>query len=146
MDEKPYPFESDVSTFVYRFESRSPFKVVQKVVLITETGTANVVNLALLDELDDGELSDTSISANDDMATVLATVFRISIDFLNRYPHYAIAFRGSDDRRNRLYRMALGRELEKLTSDYDLYGFNGQGFVLFDRNESYGGFLIRKCR
>jgi len=94
--------------------------------------------------LDDGELSDVAVSDNDDMITVLATVFRIAADFLDRFPAYSLAFRGSDERRNRLYRIALGRELIQLDKGYELYGFNGEQFVLFARNQPYSGFLIRK--
>ena len=144
MDEPSYPFQADDSTFVYHFKSRSASKLIQKVVLITETGRANVFNLALLDELDNGEFSDMSVSNNDDMIPVLATVSKIIADFLNCFPDSSVAFRGSDARRDRLYRMALGRELVKLKQAYDVYGFDGERFISFERNQLYQGFLIRK--
>ena len=144
MDEKPYLFKSDNAEYTYRFESVSDEKRIQKLVLLTETDNPTIVNLALLDEMADGELSDTSVSDNDDMRTVLATVFRIAADFLNRNPNYSITFRGSDDRRNRLYRIVISREIDRLISSYEVYGFNGQTFSLFKNNEVYHGFLIRR--
>jgi hypothetical protein len=146
MEEKPYPFESNRSEFTYHFESVSEHKTVQKTVLITETGIPNVANLALLDVLPNGEFSDTTVTDNDDLITVLATVFRIAQDFLNRFPNYSLVFQGSDDRRNRLYRIALGRELVYLEKEYEVHGFNGENFVLFSRSQPFSGFLIRKRR
>lgn len=144
MDEQPYPFRSDEREFVYRFEGKSTLRVVQKIVLITETSQATIFNLALLDELDDDVLSDTSVTDNDDLITVLATVFRIAADFLDRLPESSLVFRGSDARRDRLYRIALSRELTRLNQVYQVYGFNGEQFVLFEPNQLYSGFLIRK--
>jgi hypothetical protein len=144
MDEQPYPFQRDSVEYSYRFESVNGQTVVQKLVLITATGRANIYNLALLDELPDGELSDTVVTNNKDMPTVLATVFSIVADFLDRFPDYALVFRGSDARRDRLYRMVLGREFVRLNQVYEIFGFDGNQFVLFEANGSYQFFLIRK--
>ncbi len=111
---------------------------------MTPTSQLNVYNLALLDELPDGNLSDSVVTDNKDMPMVLATVFRIAADFLDRFPSYAIVFQGSDARRNRLYRIALSRELFRLEQTYKLMGFDGQQFVPFEPNGSYQTFLIRK--
>lgn len=143
MDEQPYVFRED-GAFVYRFESVSTEWLVQKVVLITETNQANTFNLALLDQLENDELSDTSVIDNDDLITVLATVFRIAADFLNRVIGSSLVFRGSDARRDRLYRIALSRELVRLNQVYEVYDFNGEQFIVFEPNQLYYGFLIRK--
>ena len=144
MDEQPYLFVSDTLEYSYRFESVSDQVIIQKLVLFTATGRTNLYNLALVDEFSDGELSDTVVSNNDDMRTVLTTVFRIIEDFLNRFPTFIVLFQGSDERRNRLYRMALGRELKQLTTLYEVRGFINGSFVPFERNQPYESFLIRK--
>ena len=114
MNESAYPFEEGPLEYTYRFESVSEQAVIQKVVIFTKIEQSGVFNLALVDELPDGLLSDTVVSNNDDMVTVLATVFQITADFLNRFPDVSVYFSGSDTRRIRLYRVAISRELENL--------------------------------
>ena len=77
MNEKGYPFHADPDGSLYAFENLSPNKRIQKLVLITMTGHAQIFNLALLDVLDTGELSDVVESNNGDLAEILVTVFHI---------------------------------------------------------------------
>lgn len=116
MEEQKYPFSLLQPEWRYEFWSRSEEKEIKKVVIFTKVGYAedNFYNLALLDELSNGEFSDISESRNNDMKTILATVFGIANDFLTKNPDAVIAFKGSDERRHRLYRIALNSELEKL--------------------------------
>ena len=144
MDEKPYLFREDSTEYSYCFESISQKASLQKLVLFTATDIRNVFNLALVDQLPSGELSDSVVSNNEDMPIVLATVFRIIDEFLNRFPAFIAFFQGSDQRRNRLSRMVLGKELDKLTTRFDVRGYDGNRFVIFERNQSYESFLIRK--
>ncbi len=144
MNESAYPFEEGPLEYTYRFESVSEQAIIQKVVLFTETSRAGLFNMALVDELSDGELSDIVVSNNEDLIMVLATVFRIVEHFLNRSPSYSIIFQGSDMRRTRLYRIAISRELEVLSKKYELFGFKDDRFTLFQSNQDYERFLIRR--
>ncbi|QJD79353.1 DUF6934 family protein [Spirosoma rhododendri] len=144
MNEPAYPFQEGPLEYTYRFESVSEQAVIQKVVLFTETSRAGLFNMALVDELSDGELSDIVVSNNEDLIMVLATVFRIAEHFLNRSPSYGIIFQGSDERRTRLYRIAISRELAVLSKTYELFGFKNDRFTLFQSNQDYERFLIRR--
>jgi hypothetical protein len=130
----------------YEFWSRSVEKEIKKIVIFTKVGYEedNFYNLALMDELVDGELSDISESRNNDMKTILATVFGIANDFLSKNPDAVIAFKGSDGRRHRLYRIALNSEMEKLQDLFYVSGvIDGEEFS-FDATLHYDYYLIEK--
>lgn len=95
MNEDSYPFTAVEGQFVYRFESVGANKKIQKAVLFTRTESLNVFNLALVDLDDDEQMRDDVESKNGDMATVLATVFKIVEDFLKVKPDYIVMFRGT---------------------------------------------------
>jgi hypothetical protein len=94
-------------SYEYEFLSIGKEKNVRKLVAFTETGSENVFNLALFDILDSGECSNITETRNQDMITVLATMFRIVANFLERDKDYSVVFRGNDSRRHRLYRIAI---------------------------------------
>ena len=73
MEEKSYPFSVITNEYKYEFLSISETKQVKKVVLFTKVSRENVYNLALLDELENGELSDNTETNNNDLQTVLST-------------------------------------------------------------------------
>ena len=146
MEEQKYPFSLLQPEWRYEFWSRSEEKEIKKIVIFTKIGYAedNFYNLALLDELDNGELSDISESRNNDMKTVLATVFGIANDFLTKNLNAIIVFKGSDYRRHRLYRIALNREIERLSAFFYISGaINGEYFP-FDATLNYDYYLIEK--
>ena len=93
MNELPYEFSLVKKEFRYEFLSVSPLKEVQKVVLLTQTQYSSIYNLALLDTLENGMLSDMSVTDNDDLKTVLATVIKIINSFLNENPNSFDIFR-----------------------------------------------------
>ena len=113
----------------YDFESVSDDRTVKKVVRLTETNLPNVFNLALLDLLDDGSESDLSVTDNDDLRTVLATVMRIVDNFLTKFPQKIVTFAGSDERRTRLYRIVIGRELDAIKQRFEVTGQFGNGLL-----------------
>lgn len=144
MNESAYPFEEGPLEYTYRFESVSEQATIQKAVIFTKIEQSGVFNLALVDDLPDGLLSDTVVSNNDDMVTVLTTVFQITADFLNRFPDVSVYFSGSDARRIRLYRVAISRELENLQRMYTIVGLRSNSISPFSVNLDYDGFLIAK--
>ena len=144
MNENAYPFTLSRTEFRYEFVSISAKKEVKKIVLLTETVNISIYNLALLDLLKDGELSDISETNNDDLKTVLATVFQIMDDFLNKMPRYSVVFSGSDDRRQRLYRIVIVRELKEITKKFSVFGGIGDIILPFEANKTYDFYLIKK--
>lgn len=144
MDERGYPFYADPDGPLYAFESLSPNKRIQKLVLITSTGHPQIFNVALLDVLDTGELSDVVESNNGDLVEVLVTVFHIMEDFLRKIPECVVMFKGSDARRHRLYRVVLGRELSSLSLRYQIFG--GTPFLMAPlvTNKDYEYYFIKQ--
>ncbi|PSL28644.1 DUF6934 family protein [Dyadobacter jiangsuensis] len=145
MDERGYPFEIGVDRLIYKFESVSENKTILKTVSFERIADTNIFNLALLDPVENGELSDQIESRNGDLQLVLATVFQIVCDFLNRFPDSIVSFRGSDARRHRLYRIAISRELANVAGKYEVYGITAiQEVVFFAPNVDYEHYFIKK--
>lgn len=142
MQEESYPYTSNNRYFRYEFESVSDSKIVRKVVRITRTDVPNVFNLALLDILADGTLSDISESRNRDLRKILATVFRIIIDFYTHKPRAFLLFRGSDPRRHRLYSIVIAREFNLLSERFVIYGIKNDALWPFVQNSHFDFYLI----
>ncbi|MFN3848382.1 MAG: DUF6934 family protein [Spirosomataceae bacterium] len=128
---------------MYEFESKSASKTVLKRVVFSEY-QANVFNLALLDVLPDGETSDISESKNNDIRIILATVIRIISDFFNQNPNVIITFRGNDHRRQRLYRLVIGRELSVIEAKFRIFGLIDGVIERFEPDKHYEVFIIQK--
>jgi len=109
---------------------------------VEEPGT---YNLAFGDLMEDGGIDDYSISDNKDMAKILATIAVISKVFLDKSAGKTISFRGSTAERTRLYRMAIGNNLDELLESFVIYGVQKGGTPgLFIRNKEYVAFLVEK--
>lgn len=144
MEEKNYPFLYNRNEFRYDFLSVSSEKKVKKVVLFTQTRFDLIYNLALLDELENGDLRDDTETKNKDIITVMATVFKIIDDFLNKNPAFFVLFLGSDEKRHRLYRMILSKEMPKISNKFKVLGGIGDEFSSFEPNTDYDYYLIKK--
>ncbi|MEO6282780.1 MAG: hypothetical protein ABIN80_03045 [Dyadobacter sp.] len=144
MNEHSYPFTLSRREFCYEFVSVSAEKEVKKVVKLSQTNLPNVYNLALFDELDTGKLCDMAESNNNDLKTILATVIKIIEDFLDRSPKCFVAFRGSDQRRQRLYRIVIARELSEIIENFEVFGGIETQIFLFKPNVDYEFYLISK--
>jgi len=144
MDGLTYPFTLPRTEVRYQFQSVSSQKITQKVVLFTETERPEVYNMALLDVLETGVLSDITITDNKDMRTVLATTMRITADFLGSNPGKIVTFTGSDDRRTRLYRILLSRELASIQQTFVVLGEVNHYIEIFQPNRPYSRFYTLK--
>lgn len=147
MEENPYPFYLKNLDLRYEFDSINNEKVIQKAVTFTQTPVEDIYNLALFDILADGKESDMVVSDNQDLPTVLATVIKIIEEFLNKFPEKIVTFKGSDDRRTRLYRIVISKEIDKIKERFMVLGLleNGE-YELFQINQNYKAFLIIKKR
>ncbi|MCY7357534.1 MAG: hypothetical protein LH609_08685 [Rudanella sp.] len=144
MDEPTYPFTLPRTEVRYQFQSVSSQKRTQKVVLFTETERPEVYNLALLDVLETGVLSDITVTDNKDMRTVRATTMRITANFLGSNPHKIVTFTGTDDRRTRLYRILLSRELALIQQAFVVLGEVNHYIEIFQPNRPYSRFYTLK--
>lgn len=142
MNEKPYEYSSS-NYFRYEFVSKSLEREINKAVVFSERENG-VYNMALVDVLDDGSFSDTVVSNNGDFRAVMATVYKILVDFLNTYPNNVVLFYGNDEKRHRLYRIILSREIVQLRENLQIYGLNGGLIDEFYPNVDYEYYFITK--
>lgn len=142
MNETSYPFTLSRTEYRYEFVSISLKKQVRKVVLLSQTDAVEIFNLALLDVLDNGELSDITETKNDDYIIVLATVIQIISDFLNKNKKSYVIFKGSDPRRHRLYRIIMNREFTEISEKFKILGVNNSTPVSLEIDKYYEYYLI----
>lgn len=145
MNFPPYPFvtlSGSEDVVIYSFVSVSPAKTIQKLIFFTAS-EPGIYNMALVDLLESGELSDTSISNNQDMETVLATVIQILSDFLHHKLDAVVTFQGSTPERTRLYRLIISKFLAEIVFTFDVGGVTLSGeYEPFRPNQNYTGFVV----
>lgn len=82
-----YKYLRDEDCLWFEFESVSKQKTVKKVVVYTPfQDNPDIFNLALADAFPDGSYSDKSVTNNDDMEKVMATVIRTVLRFFEKHP------------------------------------------------------------
>ncbi len=142
MDKPFYNFKILEDALLYEFESISSEKRIKKSVRYAETSIPNLYNLSLVDVLENGTVSDVSVSNNHDMEYVLATVFQTCKVFLNAYPNCQVFFMGSTAARTRLYQIAINRELTKALEMFEIWGLTDEGLEPFRPNRTYQAFVL----
>ncbi len=143
MNEPSYPFSRVDDRFVFEFDSISDTKVVRKLVEFRLLDAQIVLyNLALVDILPDGTASDLSVSNNQDMPKVLATVFRALLYFFERNSQAKVLIQGSTKSRTRLYQMVIVKYLAEIEHKFSIWGFIEEDFETFVRGKNYDGFII----
>ncbi len=108
---------------------------------------ASVFNMALVDVLKDGRLSDSTRSSNGDMEQVFLTVGQCLLEFFRKYPGATVYFKGSDEVRTRMYRVTLSKRENYLVAreNFRLFGVSEEGDVFEYRpNASCEAFLIQR--
>ena len=132
MNEPSYPFSRVEDRFVFEFDSVSDTKIVRKLVefRLIDANMA-LYNLALVDILPDGSASDLSVSNNQDMPKVLATVFRALLYFFDKNPQSKVLIQGSTKSRTRLYQMAIVKYLLEIEHKFSIWGFIEEDFENF---------------
>jgi uncharacterized protein YihD (DUF1040 family) len=143
LEEKPYSFSLIRKDFRYEFFSVSEKKKVKKVVIFSLTDNENIYNLALLDSLQNGDLCDITETKNEDFKTVLSTTIKIIEHFLNTNPKYFVLFKGSEEKRHRLYRIVISRQIIEIKEKFNVFGVINNEIVPFLQNEDYDYYLIK---
>ncbi len=108
------------------------------------TEIPNIFNLAFGDIDENGEIDDYSISNNGDRNKILATVTYAVEIYLNKHPEKWVYFKDSTQERTRLYRMAVGLNLNELLLKFEIYAEQGEGMVPFQKNMEVMGVLVKK--
>lgn len=137
-------FADDLREF--EFISKGRYGPILKGVIFGLTEVPEVYNLSFGDLKKDGSIDDHSISDNGDRNKILATVVKIVGLYTDRYPQRWIYFKGSTEVRTRLYRMAIGTNLEELLEKFEIYGElnDTKVFYPFQKNMSVSSFLIKR--
>lgn len=102
----------------------------------------NGYNLGFGDLYDDGTVDDMSISNNNDMEKVIATIVQTMFHFFDNYPDKFVFIEGSTPDRTRIYRMIINKELKEVEELFNIYGFIGNVIEAFASNRPYDSFLI----
>lgn len=129
---------------IFEFVSFGAAGKIPKRIEFIPTESPDFFNLAFGDIDERGEIDDYSISNNGDRNKILATVAYTVEIYLNKYPDRWVYFRGSTEERTRLYRMAVGINLEELSLKFEIYAEQDNDIVPFKKNIEVLGLLIKK--
>ena len=143
MDEPRYEFDKIEDKLIFEFDSVSEEKTIKKLIeykLIVER--ISLYNLALLDVLSDGTISDLSVSNDKDMPLVLTTVFQSIVYFFEKKPEAKIYVEGSTIACTRLYQMAISKYLYELEQKFNISGYIYKRIATFEKGKNYDSFII----
>ena len=142
MDKPSYPFNVLENGQRFEFQSVSYDRTIQKVVEFRELEIPDIYNLALVDVNKDGTFDDMSVSNNQDMETIIATVIRTIQVFLTFQPIAKVLFMGSTPSRTRLYRGIINKYLAQAEQIYEIHGIINWVNEPFQGDKTYDAFLI----
>lgn len=130
---------------VFEFESLGKHGSIRKRVVFVPTELPDVYNLVFGDVTENDEINDSSISNNGDRNKILATLAKVVQLYITKYPERWIYFQGSTKERTRLYRMAIGLNLEELSKKFEIFAETDDSVELipFQKNMQVSAFLIR---
>jgi hypothetical protein len=129
---------------VIEFISIGKKGAIPKRITFTSTELAFFYNLAFGDVDENGDLDDYRISDNGDRNKILATVFHVVEAYTKKYPERWITFRGSTKERTRLYRIAIGLNLEELWQIFEIYVYTEEGLKPFCKSMEVNVFVIKR--
>jgi hypothetical protein len=117
---------------------------IYKRVVFSATELEHIYNLAFGDIDENGEIDDSQISDNGDRNKVLATIMDIIKKYTEKHPSRLIFFKGSSHERTRLYRMAIGLNLEELKDLFNIYMYVNESIIPFSKDQQAEAFLIKR--
>lgn len=143
MRNKFYNYLAKDDSLWFEFKSISEKKTVKKIVIFSPIGEDSYLyNLTLVDAFTDGSYNDSSITNNEDMPKVIATVIQILCSFFKKYPHKSVYIEGSSPSRTRLYRIIIAKELSEIEKVFGIYGVINDSLEDFEKNKNYTGLII----
>ena len=147
MNQPKYLYKSEASLTHFEFISEGKKGKIRKIVEYTQTDTEGVYNLGFGDyDLNTQTIDDINVTNNGDSKKVLATVASTVYSFIKKYPNAMIFATGSTKARTRLYRMGISNNLEEITKDFEILGFQTENeeWEKFVIGKEYAAFLIIK--
>lgn len=146
MKKSKYHYKAEENFEFFEFYSEGPKGIIKKVVEYQRTIDENVYNLAFGDfDEQTKRINDITVTNNGDSLKVLATVASTVYAFTEKYPKASIIATGSTSARTRLYRMGITNNLDEISEDFAIFGYNeDEQWVEFEIGEDYEAFLITK--
>lgn len=130
---------------IFDFISTGKKGNIHKRITFTPTYAPNVFNLAFGDrDHVNGTISDSIVSNNGDRNKILATVAHAVYTHTSMYNSRWIFFRGRDDQRNRLYRIAISKTIDELQLHFDIYALIEGKPYPFNSSLPATAFLIKR--
>ncbi|HEY4107917.1 DUF6934 family protein [Puia sp.] len=115
-----------------------------KRILFVPSKVENAYDLVFGNLVAGDDIDDFSVNDNGDRNKILATVAQAVNKYTKRYPYRMIYIIGSTIPRTRLYRMAIGLNLDELSLTFDIYARTEKGYVPFCKNMEVIAFLIKR--
>lgn len=131
----------------YEFYSKGPRGNIKKAVRFAKIKDDEpvVYNLGFGD-MDEGtgNVSDLSVSNNQDTKKVLASVAFAVLQFSNHFGNPYVYAEGSTPARTRLYQMGISNMWEVIGEIFDVYGAREGRWELFRKGVNYSAFLVKR--
>lgn len=143
--EKPrYHIESSLDAEWHFFKSISQNKTIEKAVVFNQVDSENGIYELIFGDLENGFVNVKTVSDNQDMSLVLATVIKTIFLFLERNPEKPVIFMGSSIARNRIYRAIISKFISETDNNFEVFGTNFEGVdEVFINQKDYFAFKIK---
>ena len=147
MKYRKYEIEFTTDRSCYWFTSKNVLGEgsVIKIVRMQPTAIHGIYNLALGDIIQGVENYD-NITNNGDLKIVFGTIANIVIDFTTKYPKAQIVVKSDNPIRQRLYRMNVSNNLEKINKYFNVYGTSNENiqYTKFEKGKNYISILVSR--
>jgi hypothetical protein len=90
------------------------------------------------------DISDTTVSNNQDTDVIMGTLGSILYDFTNMFLEVAIFVQGTNRSRTRLYQMNINKHWERISPIFDVFGLSGERWEPYKKGVNYDAFLGRR--
>lgn len=128
---------------VFEFFSIGTRGVIPKRIVFEPTEQQYIYNLVMGDVDINNMINVNFVSNNGDRNKVLATIVYIVEIYLKKHPERWVYFKGNTEEKTRLYRMAVGNNLELLLLKFEIYSRIENKVLPFQKNMAVDGFLIK---
>lgn len=105
----------------YQFISKGTQGEITKIVAFEDIGN-QLYNLVLLDyDTQTGILDDEKVSNNQDIAKIMATIFRIVSDFTDKSPENSLYIRANTETKRMLYNRIVSNNMHDIAQQYEVF-------------------------
>lgn len=129
----------------FEFISEGPKGQIIKWIQFIKTDKPNFYNLAFGDKrLGEEDFDDDIVTDNKDSQKVLATVAMAVLRFTEINKGAWIIAEGLTKSRNRLYQIAISKNLDELKEYFNVLGLHKNKWVIYEKNIPYDSFAVKR--